>query len=105
MHGTKGVTNIMSDLHSYIFLNRTNHALDVLTKWYKKKPNNKELQELIKSVQYIIEHANMVERERQVYRDSFVNLERRCLHLQQELNDVWGVDNDTEKKFNKQYKK
>ena len=92
----------MNDLHQYIFLNRTEHALDVLTKWYDKKPNNKELQDLIKSVQYIIEYGNMVERERQVYRDSFVSLEKRCLHLQQEVNDLWGKE--PKNKFNEKYK-
>lgn len=92
----------MNDLHQYIFLNRTEHALDVLTKWYDKKPNNKELQDLIKSVQYIIEYGNMVERERQVYRDSFVSLERRCLHLQQEVNDLWGKEPKDE--FKEKYK-
>ena len=37
----------------------------------KRKPNNKELQDLIKSIQYIIEHANMIEMERQLYKDHF----------------------------------
>ena len=95
----------MNDLHQYVFLSRSNHALDVLTKWYQKKPNNKELQDLIKSVQYIIEHTNMVELERQLYRDGFNQLEKRCLQLQQEVNDIWGTENPTNKKFNKLYKK
>lgn len=94
----------MNDLHQYVFLSRSNHALDVLTKWYQKKPNNKELQDLIKSVQYIIEHTNMVELERQAYRDGFNQLEKRCLQLQQEVNDIWGTENPTNKKFNKLYK-
>ena len=94
----------MNDLHQYVFLSRSNHALDVLTKWYQKRPNNKELQDLIKSVQYIIEHTNMVELERQAYRDGFNQLEKRCLELQQEVNDIWGTENPTNKKFNKLYK-
>lgn len=93
----------MNDLHQYIFLNRTEHALDVLTKWYDKKPNNKELQDLIKSVQYIVEHTNMVELERQLYRDGFNRLEKRCLQLQQEVNDLWGKEhkNKLKEKYNK----
>lgn len=93
----------MNDLHSYVFLNRTNHALDVLTKWYEKRPDNKELQQLIKSVQYIVEHTNMVELERQLYRDGFNRLEKRCLQLQQEVNDMWGKE--PKNKFKETYKK
>lgn len=93
----------MNNLHQYIFLNRTEHALDVLTKWYDKKPNNKELQDLIKSVQYIIEYGNMVELERQLYRDGFNRLEKRCLQLQQEVNDMWGKE--PKDKFKEKYNK
>jgi len=79
----------MHNLHQYIFLNRSNHALDVLTKWYEKKPDNEELQDLIKSVQYIIEHTNMVEIERQLYRDTYRQLKDRCLELEIENKELW----------------
>ena len=81
----------MNNLHSYIFLNSTKYALDTLTKWYEKKPNNKELQNLIKSVQYIIEHTNMVELERQMYKDHFNLLSEEHLKLKHELNDIWDA--------------
>ena len=68
-----------------------------------KKPNNKELQDLIKSVQYIVEHTNMVELERQLYRDGFNRLEKRCLQLQQEVNDLWGKE--PKDKFKEKYNK
>ena len=79
----------MHNLHQYIFLNRTDHALDILTKWYNKKPDNKELQDLIKSVQYIVEHTNMVEIERQLYRDSYRQLQDRCIELELENKELW----------------
>jgi len=93
----------VNNLHSYIFLKSSKYALDTLTNWYEKKPNNKELLDLIKSVQYIVEHTNMVELERQLYRDGFNRLEKRCLQLQQEVNDLWGKEPKNE--FNEKYKK
>lgn len=65
--------------------------MDTLTDWYEKKPNNKELQNLIKSVQYIIEHTNMVELERQMYQDHFNLLSEEHLKLKNELNDIWDA--------------
>ena len=79
----------MNNLHSYIFLNSTKYALDTLTKWHEKKPDNKELQNLIKSFQYIVEHANMVELERQLYKDSLNLLQEKHTELKQELNELW----------------
>lgn len=79
----------MNNLHSYIFLNYSKYALDTLTNWYEKKPKNKELQNLIKSVQYIIEHTNMIELERQLYKDHFNLLADEHLKLKQELNELW----------------
>lgn len=83
----------MNNLHSYIFLNSSNYALDVLTKWYEKKPNNKELQNLIKSFQYIVEHTNMVELERQLYKDSMSLMEDKCKELQTQLEEIWKIKN------------
>jgi len=87
----------MNPLHSYIFLNSTKYALDTLTKWYEKKPQNKELQNLIKSIQYIVEHTNMVELERQLYKDHLDLLSEEHLKLKYELNDIWNAKrkNDT----------
>ena len=81
----------MNNLHSYIFLNSSKYALDTLTDWYKKKPKNKELQNLIKSVQYIIEHTNMVELERQMYKDHLNLLAEEHSKLKHELNELWKV--------------
>lgn len=81
----------MNNLHSYIFLNSSNNALDTLTKWYEKKPNNKELQDLIKSIQYIIEHANMIEIERQLYKDHFNLLSEEHIKLKNELKELWDA--------------
>lgn len=81
----------MNTLHSYIFLNSTKYALDTLTKWYEKKPHNKELQNLIKSIQYIVEHANMVELERQLYKDHLDLLSEEHLKLKNELNELWNA--------------
>ena len=81
----------MNPLHSYIFLNSTKYALDTLTKWYEKKPNNKELQNLIKSIQYIVEHTNMVELERQLYKDHLDLLGEEHLKLKNELNELWNA--------------
>lgn len=74
--------------------------MDTLTDWYEKKPKNKELQNLIKSVQYIIEHTNMVELERQMYQDHFNLLSEEHLKLKNELNEIWdakGKNNTTTK--------
>jgi len=81
----------MNNLHSYIFLNSTNNALDILNKWYEKKPNNKELQDLIKSFQYIVEHTNMVELERQLYKDHFNLLSEEHIKLKNELKELWDA--------------
>lgn len=81
----------MNNLHSYIFLNSTNNALDILNKWYEKKPNNKELQDLIKSFQYIVEHTNMVELERQLYKDHFDLLSEEHIKLKNELKELWDA--------------
>lgn len=81
----------MNNLHSYIFLNSSKNALDTLTDWYEKKPNNKELQNLIKSVQYIIEHTNMVELERQLYKDHFNLLSEEHIKLKNELKELWDA--------------
>ena len=74
--------------------------MDTLTDWYEKKPKNKELQNLIKSVQYIIEHTNMIELERQMYKDHFNLLSEEHLKLKNELNEIWdakGKNNTTTK--------
>lgn len=81
----------MHNLHSYIFLNSSNYALDVLTKWYEKKPNNVELQNLIKSFQYIVEHTNMIELERQLYKDHFNLLSEEHIKLKNELKQLWDA--------------
>jgi hypothetical protein len=81
----------VNNLHSYIFLNSTNNALDILNKWYEKKPNNKELQDLIKSFQYIVEHTNMVELERQLYKDHFDLLSEEHIKLKNELKELWDA--------------
>ena len=81
----------MNNLHSYIFLNSTNNALYILNKWYEKKPNNKELQDLIKSFQYIVEHTNMVELERQLYKDHFNLLSEEHIKLKNELKELWDA--------------
>ena len=81
----------MNPLHSYIFLNSTKYALDTLTKWYEKKPQNVELQNLIKSIQYIVEHTNMVELERQLYKDHLDLLSEEHLKLKNELNELWNA--------------
>lgn len=62
-----------------------------MTKWYEKKPNNKELQDLIKSIQYIIEHANMIELERQLYKDHFNLLSEEHIKLKKELKELWDA--------------
>lgn len=90
----------MNNLHSYIFLNSSKYALDTLTDWYEKKPNNKELQNLIKSIGYMIEHTNMIELERQMYKDHFNLLSEEHLKLKNELNEIWdakGKNNTTTK--------
>ena len=81
----------MNNLHAYIFLNSSKYALDTLTDWYEKKPNNKELQNLIKSIGYMIEHTNMVELERQMYQDHFNLLSEEHLKLKNELNEIWDA--------------
>jgi hypothetical protein len=81
----------MNTLHSYIFLNSSKYALDVLDKWHKKKPDNVELQNLIKSIGYIIEHTNMIEMERQLYQDHFNLLSEEHLKLKNELNEIWDA--------------
>jgi len=62
-----------------------------LNKWYEKKPNNKELQDLIKSFQYIVEHTNMVELERQLYKDHFDLLSEEHIKLKNELKELWDA--------------
>lgn len=81
----------MNTLHSYIFLNSSKYALDTLTKWYEKKPKNKELQNLIKSIQYIVEHTNMIELERQLYKDHLDLLSEEHIKLKNELKDLWDA--------------
>ena len=62
-----------------------------MNKWYEKKPNNKELQDLIKSFQYIVEHTNMVELERQLYKDHFDLLSEEHIKLKNELKELWDA--------------
>ena len=81
----------MNPLHSYIFLNSTKYALDTLTNWYEKKPQNKELQNLIKSIQYMVEHTNIVELERQLYKDHLDLLSEEHIKLKNELKELWNA--------------
>lgn len=81
----------MNNLHSYIFLNSTKYVLDVLQKWHKKKPQNVELQNIIKSIGYIVEHTNMIEMERQLYKEHFDLLLEEHKKLKNELNELWDA--------------
>tara|TARA_R110000868_G_C10338267_1_gene714956 strand:+ start:53 stop:277 length:225 start_codon:yes stop_codon:yes gene_type:complete len=74
-----------------LYVNYAEFTLDLLTKWQKKKPDSAELKNLIKSINYIISYNNLLELERELYKDTYEKYEDVCLQLRKELNDIQGI--------------
>ena len=81
----------MNLLQKSLYVNYAEFTLDLLTKWQKKKPDSAELKNLIKSISYIISYNNLLELERELYKDTYEKYEDVCLQLRKELNDIQGI--------------
>jgi|TARA_R110000772_G_scaffold263692_2_gene383612 hypothetical protein len=81
----------MNLLQKSLYVNYAEFTLDLLTKWQKKKPDSAELKNLIKSINYIISYNNLLELERELYKDTYEKYEDVCLQLRKELNDIQGI--------------
>ena len=81
----------MNLLQKSLYVNYAEFTLDLLTKWQKKKPDSAELKILIKSINYIISYNNLLELERELYKDTYEKYEDVCLQLRKELNDIQGI--------------
>ena len=81
----------MNLLQKSLYVNYAEFTLDLLTKWQKKKPDSAELKNLIKSINYIISYNNLLELERELYKDTYEKYEDVCLELRKELNDIQGI--------------
>ena len=81
----------MNLLQKSLYVNYAEFTLDLLTKWQKKKPDSAELKNLIKSINHIISYNNLLELERELYKDTYEKYEDVCLQLRKELNDIQGI--------------
>jgi hypothetical protein len=81
----------MNLLQKSLYVSYAEFTLDLLTKWQKKKPDSAELKNLIKSINYIISYNNLLELERELYKDTYEKYEDVCLQLRKELNDIQGI--------------
>jgi hypothetical protein len=69
----------MNLLQKSLYVSYAEFTLDLLTKWQKKKPDSAELKNLIKSINYIISYNNLLELERELYKDTYEKYEDVCL--------------------------
>ena len=81
----------MNLLQKSLYVNYAEFTLDLLTKWQKKKPDSAELKNLIKSINYIISYNNLLELERELYKDTYEKYEDVCLQLRKELNELQNI--------------
>jgi hypothetical protein len=81
----------MNLLQKSLYVNYAEFTLDLLTKWQKKKPDSAELKNLIKSINYIISYNNLLELERELYKDTYEKYEDVCLELRKELNELQNI--------------
>jgi len=81
----------MNLLQKSLYVNYAEYTVDLLTKWKEKKPDNVELTNLIKSIDFMMSYNNLLELERDLYKETYQKYENICLELRKELSETQGI--------------